>query len=330
MRYLYYNMSCRVTIGNVMIDYVNSISITESIKKLADVATVVIPREYLAASIGGKTEKFANQNILKFIKVNDPVIIKLGYDGKLETEFTGYVSKVSADIPLVIECEDEMFQLRKSNFSKTFRSVSLLQLLKTIAPNYKYDVIDDIKLGKFTINNASAYRTLETLRKDYGLHSRFVGKILQVGFPISLIPQAVHEININRNVRAQSNDLKFVRKEDFKILLKAISINKNGARLTSDFGDKDGAQRTLHFTNKTLSELKLLAEKNYKSLNFDGYQGSIPTWGLPRTKAGESVDITDPNYKNSERNGKYLIEEVIKKFNSTDGFKRINKLSLKL
>ncbi len=330
MRFLYYNMSCKVTIGNVIINYVNSITIIESIKKLSDTGTIILPREYLEASVNGSKKTFAGKNILDFIKVDNAVTIELGYDDDLATEFTGYVTSISADIPLVIKCEDEMFKLRKSNFAKAFSSVSLLQLLKTISPGYSYDILDDIKLGKFTLNNESAYQILERLRKDYGLHARFVGKVLQVGFIISLVPQTVHQINMNRNVRAIQNDLKFVRKEDFKILFKAISINRDGSRIKYEFGDKGGAQRTLHFMNKTKETLKLLTEKNYKSLNFDGYRGTIPTWGLPRTKAGDSVQITDPNYENSEHDGKYLIEEVIKKFNSTDGFKRINKIGLKL
>ncbi len=327
---LYYNMACKITLGNVVIEHVNSVNIEESIKILEDKGTIILPREYREAVVNGKTDSFAGKNILDFINVDDPVTVELGYDDDMATEFTGYISSISADIPLKIELEDEMHFLRKSNFTKAFLSLSLQELLNFIAADYDHDIIDDISLGKFTINNESAYQVLSRLRKVYGLHARFVNKVLQVGFPISLTPQKVHEININRNVRAQQNDLKFVRKEDFKLLLKAISINKNGERLQEDFGDKGGAQRTLHFMNKTRKVLKELAEKNYKSLNFDGYQGSIPTWGIPRTNAGESFEITDPNYENSERDGQYLIEGVTKKFNGTVGFLRINKLSLKL
>ena len=73
-----------------------------------------------------------------------------------------------------------------------------------------------------------------------------------------------------------------------------------------------------------------MTENNFKSLSFDGYQGTIPTWGLPLTKAGDAIEVTDPNYENSERDGKYLIEGVVKKFNSNDGFVRENKIGLKL
>ncbi|TSE05672.1 hypothetical protein [Aquimarina algiphila] len=328
MQYLYYNMNCEVTIGKVVFDRVNSITIMSSIKKLADTATIVVPRAFNRATIAGKPGSLEKRNITEYIKVDDPVSIKLGYDGNLEEEFSGYITKIGADIPLKIECMDEMTLLKKNNFTRTFASASLMELLNYIAPEYTHEVIDDVNLQKFTINNKSGFQVLELLRKNYGLHSYFKDKVLHVGFPISLIPTQNHRFVLNKNVRAKSNNLKFVKKEDVKLLLKAISINTDGGRIFSEFGDKGGAQRTLHFSNKTLEELKNLAEKNYKSLSFDGYQGNIPGWGIPRTKPGDAIEITAPKY--SERDGRYLIEGVTIKFNGSDGFLRENKLSLKL
>lgn len=332
MNFLYFNMVCRVTIGRVQFEYVKSITINESIKRLSDTATIVIPTQYKLIN-KEKYKSLIDENILDFIKVGNKVTIELGYNGNLETEFKGYVTSISADVPIRIKCEDEMFNLRKNNFSQAFRSLTLKQLAKVIAPNYKHNLIDNISLGKFTMNNETAYQILERLRKDYGLHSRFENEVFTIGFPVSFKPQTTHKLHLNRNVRAQQNDLKYVRKDDIKLLIKAISIQRNGKRIVSEFGDKAGAVRTLHFMDKTLDELKELAEKNYKSLNFDGYQGSIPTWGLPRTKAGNTVHIIAPKLnekEDTEKSGKYLIEEVTQKFNSTDGYLRINKLSLKL
>lgn len=330
MNFLYFDLSCEITIGNVVVNHVHSVTIDESIKTLSDTATIVLPREYTQAIVKNKLNSFEKKNILDFINVDDVVKIKLGYNDDLEAEFEGFVTKISADIPLVIQCEDAMWKLRKSNYTKTFLNVTLKELLRFIASNYKHDIIADVSLGKFSINNESAYQVLERLRKDYGLHARFVKEVLQIGFPVDFKPQKEHQINMNRNVRAEQSDLEYVRQRDFKILLKAFSINKSGERISHQFGDAGGVIRSLHFTGKTMFELKELTEKNYKSLSFDGYRGSIPTWGLPRTKAGETSAITDPNYEHSDRGGNYLIEGVRKEFNGTVGFKRINKLGLKL
>lgn len=331
MNFLYYNMTCHVTIGNVQFDRVNSIHIEKSIKQPTDTAKIIIPREYNSVIVNGNVDSFARKNITEYIKVGDAVTISLGYDGNNEEEFTGVVSSIGADVPLEIECENDMWHLKRTSFTKVFTNLKLLDLLRYIAPGYQYNVIDNVNLGKFTISTASAYKVLEDLRTNYGLHSYFKNKVLTVGFMIDVKPITPHLININRNVRAnEANELKFVKKQDLNILLRGISINRKGKRLKYDFGDKNGAIRTLHYTDKTIDELKNLTEKTYKSLSFDGYRGKIPTWGLPRTKPGDGFDITDPNYVNSERAGKYLIEAVTIDFNANDGFKRENTLGMKL
>ncbi|MBL7868883.1 MAG: hypothetical protein JNM71_12785 [Flavobacterium lindanitolerans] len=331
MNYLFFNMTCQVTIGNLQFDRVHSVKIEKSIKELSDKAKIIVPREYNSVIINGNVDSIARKNITEFIKVGDPVSIKLGYDGDNVEEFAGVVSSIGADVPLEIECEDGMWHLKQTNYTKVFKNLKLLELLKYIAPNVKHQVIDNINLGKFTISNVSAYRVLEELKTNYGLHSFFKEGVLTVGFMIDVKPLVVHQININRNVRAtEANELKYLRKQDLKILLKGISLNRKGKRLKYDFGDKNGTVRTLHYTNKTLDELKNLTEKTYKSLNFDGYRGKIPTWGLPRTKPGDGAFITDPNYLKSDREGKYLIESVTIDFNADDGFKRENTLGMKI
>lgn len=279
MNFLYHEMSFSLTIGNISIQHINRIHISESIKKQEDTATIVLPREYTLAERNSSRVSFSGKNIREFIKVGDPVKIDLGYDGKNEKEFSGYVTSISADIPLILKCEDEMYKLRRTNFLKAFSTLSLKQLVNFIAPGYTYDLIDDVNLYEFTIENKSAYQVLERLRKNYGLHSRFVDKILQIGFPISFNPQKVHNIHINKNVRAQSSDLEFIRKEDLRILIRGISLDRDGDKQKYEFGDKSGAVRTLHFINQSRQELIELVKKNYQSLSFAGFRGSIPTWG---------------------------------------------------
>jgi RNase H-fold protein (predicted Holliday junction resolvase) len=333
MKAMYYNMSCRITAGNLQTEFVKSIVVRGSIKVLEDTATITLPRGFNNLKIADKQNSIANKNITEIIKVGDPVRIELGYDGILYNEFKGYISKISADIPLVIECMDEMWQLKQSDYTKAFKTINVKTLLQYIAPGYQYEFLDEnISLGKFTIENESAYQVLARLRKDYGLHSRFKeNKVLVVGFPVSMKSTKKHLININRNVRAKKIGLEYVKTGDLRLLLKGISINDGGKRIVKTYGKNGGAVRTLHLgTNLIESEIDKLLEKNYKSLNFDGYKGKIPTWGLPLTKAGDAVNITDPNYKNSDRDGNYLIEAVTVRFDEINGWYRENTLSLKI
>lgn len=327
--FLYHNLNSKLKIGQIETEFLTSVTCKSSFKEMADTATVVLPRDYRSAKIKGKTDSLERKNIKDLIKVGDAVEIQLGYEDRLKTVFKGYVKNVSADIPLVVECEDEMFKMRRSgNFTESFKSIKLKQLLQKIAPGYEYEVIDNIDLGKFIIANANAFEVLEALRKDYLLHSRFDGKKLIVGFPTDLKPQADHTFNVDYMRSADS--LKFVTKDDMKLQIKAISNNSDGTKTVVTVGETGGSTRTLNFANKSKSELEALAKKQLGTLSFDGYQGAFDAMGEPYVVVGDAVIIKDTNYPNSEREGKYLVEAVERNFESGTGYKQTITLSIKL
>jgi hypothetical protein len=326
MAFLYYNMACSVTIGALTTTSITAAQCKESYTELSNVATITLPRECNFA-IKGRSDTLEQKNIRQIIKAGDPVILSFGYDENIFKVFTGYVKKISADIPLVIECEDEMFKLRKSTFNESFKSIKLIDLLNKVAPGYTYNVIDNIDLGKFMISNASGYQVLEALRKDYLLQASFEGKELTVGFPIDLKPQKTHKYNINRLRSASS--LEFVSKDDFKLEIKAISNNSDGTKEVVTIGESGGSVRTLNFANKSKEDLESLAKKQIDSTRFDGYQGSFDAFGDRHVMVGDAVELDDPNYPNSERAGKYLVESVERTFDE-NGIKQTIKPSLKL
>ncbi len=329
MALLYYNMNCEITIGNVFFDTVNSVTCKNSINELTDVATIILPREFKQAKVNNSVKSFQLKNIRDFINEGDAVTIKIGYNNDIKTVFKGYLKDISADVPLKLECQDEMWQLTKTEkYNKSFSQVKLSELLAFVAPNYTYKLIDDINLGKFIIENSTAYEVLQALKRDYLLSSWFdFDKVLHIGFVSDFVPGNTYDININRIKSAKQ--LKYISKEKRKTLLKAISINSDGTKITVEKGEQGGETRTLHFANKTKQELEELAEKNYKSLNYDGYSGSLTLFGQPNVRAGEALKIIDPNYINSDREGTYLVESIVAKYNNS-GYSQEAKLSLKL
>ncbi len=74
-----------------------------TVDNLADSATIVLP------------EAVMNQvlNLENKINRGTGVLIELGYDGKLENEFEGYISHITTnDNTLKIVCEDSLFLFR--------------------------------------------------------------------------------------------------------------------------------------------------------------------------------------------------------------------------
>lgn len=319
---MYLNIDIYIKIGDCLeLRTVKSVEIQTTLQKLSDTATIEIPRNFKEAK--GKP-------LLDFIKVGDTVIIELGYNGKLEQEFSGYITSIGAEIPTVLECEDEMYKLRRTKkFNHTFANASLKQILELVAPGYEIECVEQ-SFGKFMIENCTAFEVLEDLKK-YGTRCSFKGKTLHAGMLVDLKAKETHKFIFGKNIR-KSSDLKYITKEKKECKIKAISIQKGTSKkVTYEFGEAINGERTLHAPmNLSEGELKKWAEDYYKNLVFAGYEGTLDGWCIPRTQAGDTLELTDPEYSDGHRNGKFLIESVTIKANATDGIKRENKISMKL
>ncbi len=327
---LFMNMTAKVQLGNVSLKNVSSFEIDENILEMSNTAKIVIPRNYA---------KLKDKAILDQLHAGDKVTLDVGYDGDYKREFTGYIREIESDVPLTIHCDDETYPLRQTNFIKSYKDATLKQVLDYILDkqNIKYDC-PDVRIGKYQIDNASAFAVLQDLMKHYGLYSSLQEGVLKVGLAYEFSEKTItHIYTINapadrlyqKNVK--SNDLKFKRKEDFKVRYKAISNNPNGKKTIVVVGnkEKDASERTLNFAGPmTEAELRERANNVMKKTVYDGYTGDITGFGLPRTHAGDSLELRDS--LEPSRAGRYLIEKVNISYSSSSGFSRKNTLSYKV
>jgi Phage late control gene D protein (GPD). len=318
---MFLNMTSQVTLGNVLLKHVSAFEINENILELSNTAKITIPKNY--GVIGQKP-------ILEQFKVGDKVVIECGYNDVLAREFVGYIREIESDVPLVIHCDDETYPLRQTNYIKSYKSASLKQVLTDIIPKSISFECPDVHLGKFQIDNASAFAVLQELVTSYGLYSRLQDGKLKVGLAYDFGANTTeHTYTIGVNVR--QNDLKYKRKEDYKIRFKAISNNPNGKKTEVIVGnkEKDASERTLNFAGPlTESQLRERALAVMAKLVYNGYTGTIKGFGVPRTHAGDSLIIKDKF--EPERAGKYLIEKVDITYDESGGFARTNTLSYKI
>lgn len=316
---MYVVMSSVVTIGSTTIRNIQSCEAIKSVSELSNSATVVIPKQI----------NYKDKYILDVIKVGDPVTIKLAYDGVLNNEFSGYVRKISTEAPISIECDDEFYPLRQTNFIKSYSAVTLKQLLTDLKLPFKIDC-PDVKLGKFNIDNASAFNVLEELQKQYGFYSKIEAKTLFVGFAYDWKNNITRNHTYTLGVDTKKNNLEYKTVKDFKIKVRACSNQPKGKKITVEVGckDKDASVRTLNIPGKTEAELRAIANSNLAKISFDGYQGSIDGFGMPMTQAGDSLTVVNPEFKN--RTGTYLIDKVEVKYNDQGGYTRTNHISTKI
>jgi len=319
---LYLNLCSRLTVtskdgGEVVLDRISSAEISKTVEVLGDKATVVVPRRY-----GNGTDE------LKFyIAAGDRVTLELGYNGELNMEFEGYIREIESGFPMKLHLDDETFLLRTNSLVKSWKSATLKEILQFIAPGYEIDCYD-VTLGKFQIDNKSSLSVLRMLKEHYGFYSVIRGGVLICKFKYGIVEdKQVHVYDFSKNVKKSS--LKYRRREDRNIRIKAVSYNKDGKKVTEEVGSKeqDAGTRTLSYSNKTASELRELALAEYKRLCFDGFEGSVTGYGLPLTNAGDTLKIISP--REPERNGKYLIEGVTVRYGNAY-YERINQLSYRI
>ena len=320
---LFLNMNAKVTLGNVALKNVNKFEISENILETSNTATITIPKNYA---------KLADKHILENFKVGDKVVIESGYDTEYEVEFNGYISEIESDIPIIIHCEDESYILRQTNYIESYPNATLKQVLNDVIPANLGIKIEcpDVKLGKYQIDKASAFNVLQDLMKNYGLFSRLNDGVLRVGLAYDFGDNTKeHHYIIGQNVK--KNELKYKRKDDFKVRYKAVAVNPNGKNTTVTVGSKDlnASERTLNFAGPmSESDLKKKAMAVMAKTVYDGYTGNITGFGYPRTHAGDALVIKDSN--EPERGGKYLIEKVEITYDSGTGFARQNALGYKI
>ena len=316
---MYKEPNCSAVIGGLQFLSVNSIIIERSVKQLGDKAVITLPRNY---------EKLEGKSILDLMKSGDKVSIKLGYDGDLQDEFSGYLQNIESGVPLVLTVDDEFYPLKRNNWCMSWSNISLANLLKYVAPGYEIEC-PETSLGPFQISNASTFAVLSALQRDYGFYTYIRGNKLFCSWPYKVTGTGqIHEYTLY-SYPVKANNLRYSRAEDKKIRVRVTSDQGAGKKVTYETGAKEG-DGSLNITNipgLTQAEAKTYGDNWYKSLAFDGYSGSITGFGTPATQAGDTIKITDAD---EDITGSYLIESVRITYDLQKGFERENVISFKV
>jgi hypothetical protein len=257
------------------------------------------------------------------VKRGDKISVYLGYDDALKLRFTGYIRRVSATVPVKIECEDGMFLLKMTEAKKKgFAALTLDQLMRTLleGTDVQYTLIDkNITLGPYRITRNTVAEELAELQRAFGLMAYFRTvdgePVLYVGFTYPFdhrrTASFLHGVNII------SHELEYRRAEDIKLKVKAISIQPDNRRIEVEVGDKDGELRTVYQYNLNEAELKVLATGELERLKYSGYQGHLETFGEP---AVSKTDIARVEGEDGNK-GDYLIKKVETTF-GTGGYRQ--------
>ena len=294
----------------VVVKKVNSIHIESGWKRLTDTATITLPRN---------VNYFDKHKVKETFKKGDKVKIELGYNGNYVTEFEGYIAHVSADIPIVIKCEDEMYLLKKVPVNVSLANASLEELLVTILPGYDIDALE-VEIGAQRFPKTTVAKVLEKLKDDYSLFSYMKGTQLVCG-KVYADDSELEPIKLHLEKNVLNNDLNYKNKEDVLIRINAVSTLKNGDKIEVTIGDETGEERQLtYYGIEVKAELTKLANEDLKKYKVDGFTGAVKTYGIPVINHGNKIELVSDLY--DDRNGVYYVEETIIDFTDAAEFRR--------
>ena len=202
-------------------DIVTSVEIVTSRTTYTDTATVSFPNR-----LRRKEDQINNINI------GDKVVIYLGYFPNLLEEFSGYISFVDKNSPLVLKLEDESFLLKRESLKETtLRQTTIKEVIETF-----YDGetnILDAEIGDWRVaENATMINILDEMKSKFGILSNFKRGVLNVN--TELIDNDDTKdfiVNVQENVVQGSDDLNFQEDTDIGVISHGISIQRNGTKI---------------------------------------------------------------------------------------------------
>jgi len=311
---------CKVTIGTLVFDFVNSVEINSSWKDLTSTAVIKLPR---------KVYTIKNDKLDSLIKRGDKVKIELGYDDLLVEEFTGYVTSVKPTYPIEITCDDAMYLYKEmpvnpKNFPGNSSIKDVFDYLGIKENDYEAigGSASNISLGGlFAITNdeGTIAKVFEKLEKASAILNIYIrnGKLM-VGKQYDPEKKiADHIFVIGKNV--VSSNLTFRKKEEILLDVTAISKNRNGKQISVHAGDYTGDKRTLNYDDLTEKQLLEQANAEVDKLKYTGYTGDFTAFGIPSVQHGDIVNLID--LENKEREGTLYVDVVQKTF-GTGGYRQ--------
>ena len=293
---------------------ISEVEIESSWKMICSTAQVVLPRNI----------KDFNQNKVKdWFKRGDKVEIYLcyGLDEDLILEFSGYITQVSADYPITIKLEDEMWRLKQIPVNFSSKNEKLKSFVQKYVTDYPILIDAEVPLGAINIKNKTLGEVFKKFQEDLSLYPFIRNGKLVVAKPYSDVTDKVPVFDLERN--CVSNDLNYLSKEERTVKVVAESVQnfaKTKKKLKFELGDPDPKttiNKTLSVT--TLNDLQAEVRRIYDLYKKEGFDGSFTTFGTPSVQHGQKVKITSSLY--NDREGIYYIDSIKKKF-SRDGYRQ--------
>lgn len=291
-------------------------NIVEDVSTLTDTCEIQLPKKI-------KWQEAVIKNGKPPIKRGDKITIKLGYDGDLQTRFTGFIRSVDAKVPITIKCEDGMFVLKSHKVKpKAFKNASLHEIMSYLleGTSIQFQLMDkNIKVGNWRLTKTHASEELQELKEKMMLSSYFRRingeSILYIGLAYPLDNRKKVKFMHGKNIIDEN--FEYRDKEDIRVRCEAQSFNAKNKKVTYEYGDKDGDVIKIRIDGLTENELKKYAIEAVERYKQSGFKGSFETFGQPEVSKCDMVEI----HASDGNSGVYLVKKLEIEF-GTNGYRQ--------
>lgn len=315
------------------ITVITEATITSKRDEYTDTAVITFPN-----NLNRRSEAIDN------IKIGDRIEVFLGYFPKLTKIFSGFINYVNKNSPLVINCEDDSFLLKRQALpARNFPNATIAQVINTFFTG-PVNIVDT-SLGGVRINKgATLIQFLDLLKTKYGILSFFQDGVLNINSSLTDNNRArTFLIDEQRNVPMGSTSLDFQKNDDLPIVSHGISTQEGGGKIELFATYEDnvlnnniivsteqplGTLNTLKVPNVSREQLENLIRNRLPLLFYTGVTGDVTTFGEPVIKHGDTVQYVDSRVP--ERNGFYRVNSVVTTFSTSGGYRQVLTLGVQV
>lgn len=324
-----YNMVYDISVGRYKLGLIAGVNVKRSVEQLTDTAIIDIPGTLYNKAVNTTNVKL--DSVEKHIQRGDRVVIKLGYNNTLYTEFDGYLEHIENENDrLRLHCEDAVFLYRQPLPDTQHKNITVEALLQRIiatlgiphSVNCSYQVTYD----RFVVKGNTGYDILKKIQEELKPNVYVKNNMLHVH------PQYTEifgEASYHFAVNIEKSNLKYKDAEQRKILVEVQGKDADGKVIKVEEGTPGGDRFSLNISGisnpmqlRTIAQQTLLNKGGYT-----GYEGSFTGWLIPYCDTAYKVHITDNDYE--YKNGTYYVTAVEVNF-SEKGAERIVTLGKKI
>jgi len=257
------------------------------------------------------------------------VVIRAGYDGDLVDEFDGYLQSISTDDgSITLRCEDAIYLYRVALPDKEFKNVDIKTLLEWVnrQVSQAYPEKEAFSLScnysftydRFVVKSATGYDILKKIQEEAKPNVYMKGSVLHVHPQyLEIFGDASYDFAVN----IETSDLKYKTEDDRKVLVVVEYTGADGKTKKYEHGTPGGDRVGVTAGTSNMASVRRLADSEYTSRSYSGYEGSFTGWLLPYCDSGYRVSLRDRDYP--YKDGAYYVLGVVTNISSSGGSRTI-------